>query len=194
MRQAARAAHLSLGGLYHYFPTKQDLVLHALKPEALDRVCAEFSAQYGQVRRTDPLRYLEADVDYMARQCSFIRPAFQAALELGVDDAWSHIEAGIDGRLKSCATPLRQVLPGCTDDEIRSLGRSLRRTFFSSLMLIDHTVTLEEMRGELLSLIRGWPSSVRKSSRPERPLVVALPQPRGYTVRDQTETRHGPPL
>jgi len=30
LRQAARAAHLSLGGLYHYFPTKRDLVLHAL--------------------------------------------------------------------------------------------------------------------------------------------------------------------
>ena len=42
MRQAARAAHLSLGGLYHYFPTKGDLVLHALKPEAVARLCAEF--------------------------------------------------------------------------------------------------------------------------------------------------------
>jgi AcrR family transcriptional regulator len=158
MRQAAHAAHLSLGGLYHYFPTKRDLVLHGLKPEALDRVCAEVSAQYGDVKRTDPLRYLVADVDYMARQCFFIRPAFQAALELGAKDAWHHIEAAIDGRLNSCATPLRQVLPGCSDDEIRSLGRSLRRAFFSAL--IDHTVTPEEMRGELLSLIRGWPTSV----------------------------------
>jgi AcrR family transcriptional regulator len=179
MRQAARAAHLSLGGLYHYFPTKRDLVLHALKPEALDRVCAEFSARYGHVRRTDPLRYLEADIDYMARQCFFIRPAFQAALELGAEDAWQHIEAGIDGSLKSCATPLAQVLPGCTDDEIRSLGRSLRRTFFSAL--IDHTVTPEEMRGELLSLIRGWPASGQKSSRRKPPLVQALPQAHRYT-------------
>ena len=127
----------------------------------------------------------------MARQCFFIRPAFQAALELGADDAWHHVEAGIDGRLKSCATPLRQVLPGCTDDEIHNLGRSLRRTFFSAL--IDHTVTPEEMRGELLSLIRGWPAPIRKSSRLERPLVDALPHPHGYTVTDQTETRYGPP-
>jgi hypothetical protein len=89
----------------------------------------------GHLERTDPLRYLEADVDYMARQCFFIRPAFQAALELGAEDAWQHIEAGIDGRLRSCARPLRQALPGCTDDEIRSLGRSLRRTFFSALFI-----------------------------------------------------------
>jgi hypothetical protein len=116
-----------------------------------------------------------------------IRPAFQAALELGAEDSWHHIEAGIDGRLNSCATPLRQVLPACTDDEIRSLGRSLRRTFFSAL--IDRTVTPEEMRVEMLGLIRGWPVSVRKSSRPERPLVIAPSQPSGQVVRRRTETR-----
>jgi len=187
MRQAACVAHLSLGGLYHYFPTKRDLVLHALKPEALDRVCAGFTAQYGHLERTDPLRYLEADVDYMARQCFFIRPAFQAALELGAEDAWQHIEAGIDGRLSSCARPLQQALPACTEDEIRSLGRSLRRTFFSAL--IDRTVTPEEMRDELLSLIRGWPALARKPSHLERPRRAALLQPGGSTVRQRTQTR-----
>jgi AcrR family transcriptional regulator len=69
MRQAARAAHLSLGGLYHYFPTKRDLVLHALKPEAVARVCAEFHGRHADLERTDPHRYVQADVDYMARQC-----------------------------------------------------------------------------------------------------------------------------
>jgi DNA-binding transcriptional regulator YbjK len=54
MRQAARAAHLSLGGLYHYFPTKRDLVLHALKPEAVARVCAEFHGRHADLARTDP--------------------------------------------------------------------------------------------------------------------------------------------
>lgn len=69
---------------------------------------------------------------------------------------WHHIEAAIDGRLNSCATPLRQVLPECTDDAIRSLGRSMRRTFFSAL--IDRTITPDEMRDELLSLVQGWRS------------------------------------
>ena len=54
MRQAARAAHLSLGGLYHYFPTKGDLVLHALKPEAVARLCAEFHGRHADLERTDP--------------------------------------------------------------------------------------------------------------------------------------------
>lgn len=166
MRQAARAAHLSLGGLYHYFPTKRDLVLHALKPEALARVCAEFNARYAELERTDPLRYMEADVDYMARQCSFIRPAFQAALELGADDAWDHIRASIEDRLDACTRPLRHALPECTEAEIRSLGRSLRRTFFSALL--DRTVSREEMRDQLLSLIRGWPAREREEALLER--------------------------
>ena len=152
MRQAARAAHLSLGGLYHYFPTKQDLVLHALKPEAVARVCADFHGQHAGLERADPVGYVEADVDYMARQCFFIRPAFQAALELDAEVAWDHIQASIEGGLESCTRPL-VCAPECTPDEIRSLGRSVRRTFFSAL--IDRTVTPAEMRHELLSLIQG---------------------------------------
>jgi AcrR family transcriptional regulator len=97
MRQAARAAHLSLGGLYHYFPTKRDLVLHALKPEAVARLCAEFHGRHADLERTDPGRYVEADVAYMARQCFFLRPAFHAALELDAEVAWDHIQASIEG-------------------------------------------------------------------------------------------------
>lgn len=185
MRQAAQAAHLSLGGLYHYFPTKRDLVLHALKPEALDRVCAEFTARYGHLEHIDPVRYLEADADYMARQCFFIRPAFHAALDIGAEDAWRHIEAGIDGRLRSCARPFRQVLPECTEDEIRGLVRSLRRTFYAALL--DRTVTPEEMRDQLLSLIRGWPGSVGRPSsltpKPPRTRTAPARQGRGNRAR-----------
>jgi AcrR family transcriptional regulator len=162
MRQAARAAHLSLGGLYHYFPTKQDLVLHALKPEAVARVCAEFHGRHADLERTDPGRYVQADVDYMARQCFFLRPAFQAALELDAEVAWDHIQASIEGGLESCTRPLAHALPECTPEEIRGLGRSVRRTFFSAL--IDRTVTPDELRHELLSLIRGWPATVGKQA------------------------------
>jgi AcrR family transcriptional regulator len=174
MRQAARAAHLSLGGLYHYFPTKRDLVLHALKPEAVARLCAEFHGQHAGLERSDPGRYVQADVDYMARQCFFIRPAFQAALELDAEVAWDHIQASIEGGLGSCTRPLAYALPECTPEEIRSLGRSVRRTFFSAL--IDRTVTPEEMRHELLSLIQGWPATVRQKTPPERLKDIGLTQ------------------
>jgi AcrR family transcriptional regulator len=174
MRQAARAAHLSLGGLYHYFPTKRDLVLHALKPEAVARLCAEFHGRHADLERTDPLGYVQADVEYMARQCFFLRPAFQAALELDAEVAWDHIQASIEGGLESCTRPLGHALPECTPEEIRSLGRSVRRTFFSAL--IDRTVTPDEMRHELLSLIQGWPATVRQKTPPERLKGIGLTQ------------------
>jgi len=172
MRQAARAAHLSLGGLYHYFPTKRDLVLHALKPEAVARLCAEFHGRHADLERTDPRRYVQADVAYMARQCFFLRPAFHAALELDAEVAWDHIQASIEGGLESCTRPLGYALPECTPEEIHRLGRSVRRTFFSAL--IDRTVTPDELRHELLSLIQGWPATVGKQAPPERakPLTV----------------------
>ncbi len=155
MRQAAQAAHLSLGGLYHYFPTKRDLVLHSLKPEALARVCSDFHGGNADLARTDRAGYMEANIAYMARQCAFIRPAFQAALDLNAEIAWDHIRAGIERGLDACARPLSLALPQCTPDEIDSLGRNLRRTFYSAL--IDRAVTPEEMRLEMLSLVHGWP-------------------------------------
>jgi AcrR family transcriptional regulator len=158
--------HLSLGGLYHYFPTKRDLVLHALKPEAVARLCAEFHGRHADLARTDPGRYVQADVDYMARQCFFIRPAFHAALELDAEVAWDHIQASIEGGLESCTRPLAYALPECTPEEIHRLGRSVRRTFFSAL--IDRTVTPDELRQELLSLIQGWPATVHQAATASR--------------------------
>jgi hypothetical protein len=44
----------------------------------------------------------------------------------------------------------------------RWICRSVRRTFFSAL--IDRTVTPEELRHELLSLIQGRPATVGKQA------------------------------
>jgi hypothetical protein len=68
------------------------------------------------------------------------------------------------GGLESCTRPLGHALPECTPEEIHSLGRSVRRTFFSAL--IDRTVTSAELRHELLSLIQGWPATVRQKTLP----------------------------
>jgi hypothetical protein len=98
---------------------------------------------------------VEANIAYMAQQCAFIRPAFQAALELDAEIAWDHNRAGIERGLDACTQPLILALPTCTPDEIDSLGRSVRRTFYSAL--VDHTVTPEEMSRQMLSLVHGWP-------------------------------------
>ena len=72
MREAARAAHISLGGLYHYFPTKRSLILHSLTPDALARLCADFHRQYGPLRDRDPGTFLDAYIDWQVQECAFI--------------------------------------------------------------------------------------------------------------------------
>src|SRR5258708_10463699 len=57
MRHAAQAACLSIGGLYHYFPTKRDLMLHGLCPEATHRHCQDFHAQFGYLADLHPERH-----------------------------------------------------------------------------------------------------------------------------------------
>src|SRR5215217_3662679 len=83
MRQAARVACLSIGGLYHYFPTKRALVLHGLCPAALLRHCQDFHAQFGPLASLDPRRYIEEGIEVVVKQVRFCRPAIHAALELG---------------------------------------------------------------------------------------------------------------
>lgn len=56
MRQAAAAAHMSVGGIYHYFPSKRDLVLFVLSPEALQRLCHSRTSCYH--RRSGPAHTL----------------------------------------------------------------------------------------------------------------------------------------
>jgi hypothetical protein len=65
-------------------------------------------------------------------------------------------------------------------EEIHRLGHSVRRTFFSALL--DRTVTQEELRHELLSLIQGWPATVGKQA-PAEHLKVITDAPR-RTARD----------
>lgn len=42
MQQAAKAACMSVGGVYHYFPSKQELVLHGLQPQGFQWRCQDF--------------------------------------------------------------------------------------------------------------------------------------------------------
>ncbi|MCW5879547.1 MAG: helix-turn-helix transcriptional regulator [Anaerolineae bacterium] len=88
MRQAARAACLSIGGLYHYFPTKRDLVLHGLCPEALLRHCQDFHTQFGHLAYLDPQRYMDEGINVVVKEVAFCRPAIYAALELGAESFW----------------------------------------------------------------------------------------------------------
>lgn len=155
MREAARAACLSLGGLHHYFPTKRALVLHGLEPEAFGRMCADFRSEAGSVAESDPSAYLAAFVDYSVSQISFVRPALHAALELGTDTFWDALESGINAGLDGFATFLRHIVPSAEEREIRRLARQFRGSFFAALL--DRTMSADETRAALWELLEAAP-------------------------------------
>jgi AcrR family transcriptional regulator len=155
MRQAAAAAFLSLGGLYHYFPDKSSLVLFGLDQEAHERVCLEFKARYGHLKESDPQAAAEAFVQFFGERVSFIRPAVYAALELGADDFMSRLEANINLGLDAFAEVLRLAVPDAEDRNLHLVGRTVRRLVLAGL--IDRSVTRSEIEEELRAVINGVP-------------------------------------
>jgi AcrR family transcriptional regulator len=153
MRQAAAAAFISLGGLYHYFPSKRSLVLFGLDQEALEQACMEFMARYGHLKDSDPVAAMEAFIDYVVGRVFFVRPAVLAALELGAVDFMSHFEAtvnrGLDGFIETLALALRDA----QDRDLR-LATALR---LRHAALFDRSMTQRKLEEELRAVLAGVP-------------------------------------
>src|SRR3954453_18618975 len=111
MRRAAQAACLSVGGLYHYFPTKRDLVLHGLCAEAILRRCQDFHTQFGHLAYLDPHRYLDEGIVIAVEHVSFCRPAIHAALELGTESFWEVIETLLTSTGREFEANLQRAVP-----------------------------------------------------------------------------------
>jgi AcrR family transcriptional regulator len=105
---------VSVGTLYHYFPTKRDLLLHALTQEALDRFCSDFLKGSFGLKTDDPVAFLEAYAESCAQTCLFVRPAARAAVELGTDTFWPVLDASMQNGLDNFLEALRRVVPGST--------------------------------------------------------------------------------
>ena len=160
MRQAARVACLSIGGLYHYFPTKRTLVLHGLCPAALLRHCQDFHAQFGHLTHVDPRRYIEEGIEVVVKQVTFCRPAIHAALELGAESFWEVIETLLTSTALDFEVNLQRVAPEVSEQELHQCGRAIRRTICAALL--DKSVTPDELRDELCILVDGYMSRVQE--------------------------------
>jgi AcrR family transcriptional regulator len=154
MGAAARAAYLSVGGLYHHFPTKRDLVLHGLQPEAIARRCQAFHDRFDHLARSNPLAYLEAGLDSVTGSILFVRPAFHAALELGVETFKNVLETSLTTATDEFAVSLQNVFLDAAEDEVYQAGRAMYRAMISALL--DKNITAQEFRGELSALINGY--------------------------------------
>lgn len=170
MRDAARAAYLSIGGLYHYFPTKRDLLLHALTQEALDRFCSDFLKGSFGLKADDPRAFLEVYAEFCARTCLFVRPAAKAAVELGSETFWPVLDASMQNGLDNFMEALRRVAPGLDDSQTVSLARSIRRALLAGLF--DQSMTADDIRTAIRTLVQAASATWRSQDPDEigRPL------------------------
>lgn len=122
MRAAARAARMSVGGLYHYFPAKRDLVLHGLREDARARLCQEYRADLGELLGWSAERHVEAYLDLSLRMFSFIKPSVQAALELGVEELQAILDAGLRTNVGELVETLRLVDAGVSEKDLEALA------------------------------------------------------------------------
>lgn len=167
MREAARAACISVGGLYHYFPTKRDLVLHGLSWDARDRLCRDYRERIADLAGWSLDRYLELYLDHSLMMFAFIRPSIQAALELGADELQEALDGGLAANVGELVASLRQVVPGATARDLETLARAIRRVVLGAL--VDRQADLAETREQLKMLIEAHAARAQRQSigRPE---------------------------
>jgi AcrR family transcriptional regulator len=154
MRQAANAAHMSLGGVYHYFGSKRELVLFGLSREAMQRVCADLHQQLSRVEGTDPEARLSTFQDLLAEAVSFCRPALLAGIELGAGPLFDGVAAGTKAMLDELVEMVKAVRTDMGDaaaDEFAALHRAMYHSLLGAML--DRSVTAEEWRSELRSIV-----------------------------------------
>lgn len=153
MREAARAAHMSVGGLYHYFPTKRDLVLHGLREDARARLCQEYRSRLGDLSGWSAGRHVEAYLDLSICVFSFAKPSVQAALELGAEELQAVLDSGLRTNVGELVKTLRLIDAGLPEEGLEALARGLRRVVLGAL--VDRHADLGETREQMRMLIEG---------------------------------------
>jgi AcrR family transcriptional regulator len=154
MQEAAYAACLSMGGLYHYFGSKRELVLYPMLPGVCEEAMRRFEIAYGHLRESDPKAYLDVFIEEEAESVFLVRPAVYAALELGAEDFWRTLEGG--AIVEDISRWVRAIQGGSDiqhDPDV--LARSIRRLFMAALL--DRSITPDEVRADLRALIQGEP-------------------------------------
>lgn len=160
MRKAAQVACLSIGGLYHYFPTKRELVLHGLCQEAIVRCCHDFHDQFDYLAEADTLKYIDEGVDFIVQNVTFCRPAIGAAIELGAESFWEVMETLLTGTQQAFEDNLRRLFLDTNEEEVQQCGRAIRRTFCAALL--DKRISPDELRDELRFIVNGYVSRVQE--------------------------------
>lgn len=154
MSAAARAANLSVGGLYHYFPTKRALMLHGLSWEARDRLCRPGREQIGEHAFDSLEDCVAASAEHSSKMFEFMRPSARATLDLGTETLQEQLEAGLKAGVWEIRESLRQVAPWVSTGRLEELTRAMLR--LGLVALLERSVSIIEIRNQLQALIAGY--------------------------------------
>lgn len=149
MRTAAEAACTSVSTLYHYFPTKRDMLLFPLQPKPCTEQLRRFEAQHAQLRSANPVAYVHAFINEMVQTFPLVRASLAAAVELGTGDFWKAMDEALGIEIEERLLVL--VSADMSEQEVRSRARSLRRSFMGATL--DRSIDPLELREQLLQIV-----------------------------------------
>lgn len=171
MQEAARAASMSVGGLYHYFPTKRDLLLHGLTWEARDYLCRPGRQRIGALELASLEEYIDAYVDHTSMMFEFMRPSVRAAVDLGVVTLQEQLEAALSDGIWELRESLRGLAPWVPTLQLAELARAILR--LGLFALIERDVPMSEVRGQLHALFTGYIGEPLAGAHPHLPVRQA---------------------
>jgi len=123
VKQLARACHMSPAALYHWFPTKRDLVLYPLSPPDRSGRCELLRRRLAG--DTDPMRCLRAWLDFVLEERESVILALRLAPEAVAAGALSRPSGDIGLSLDETAAFVVSLVDDITREQAEDLVREL---------------------------------------------------------------------
>ena len=70
---------MSISSQYHYFDSKEELLMFPIQPEVCQQEMEMREAEIGHLKAMNPEAYLRAFIENQAESVTLLRPAVQAA-------------------------------------------------------------------------------------------------------------------
>jgi len=153
MRDAARAAHVSVGTLYTYFGSKRELLLYGLNQEPVDLICRRFEAEHADLAMVNPPRYRSLVLDLMTRNILAMRSSVDSAMLLGPDVARSGIDGVIHRPIPAFVAIIRRALPEAERSRAEAIEQTLRHVVAAAL--VERDVSVSGLRIQLRDVLFG---------------------------------------
>ncbi|MDP8904978.1 MAG: TetR/AcrR family transcriptional regulator [Chloroflexota bacterium] len=152
VEELAAAAGISVGGLYHYFSNKRELMLYPLLSDGpANRRCHAFKLRWEPVRHAEPRAYLNAFADFSVAQIMWVRPAVMAALGMGADVFTQAAESGLRANFDDFVDALSRISGPLSTTSLQSLAMALRRAYLGAAL--DPQVNELELRRTLGAIV-----------------------------------------